>query len=205
MKRSTFAIALVLGAALLALPALAFAAASAEQPAAPAAKKDVVLKMWGGVPPEAGPQKAVEAFNKQYADKGITIEYERFVNDDQGNLKLETYLLSGSDIDVYISYTRTALLKRAQGNMAMDLTQLIKKIKSISTQNLAKRQPSWLLTANITPYLPSQRIIMACSSIRICSMMQEFLYLHHGHLMNSGKSQRNSPKAKDRPRCSDSI
>ena len=129
MKRSTLAVALLLGAVLLAMPALLFAAASAEQPAAPAVKKAVVLKMWGGVPPEAGPQKAVEAFNKQYADKGITIEYERFVNDDQGNLKLETYLLSGSDIDVYISYTRTALLKRAQGNMAMDLTELIKKDK----------------------------------------------------------------------------
>ena len=37
----------------------------------------VTLRMWGGVPPESGPQQACDDFNAQYADKGIQIEYER--------------------------------------------------------------------------------------------------------------------------------
>lgn len=93
----------------------------------PAAKKTVTLKMWGGVPPESGPQAACDNFNKEFADKGIKIEYERFVNDDQGNMKLETNLLAGSDIDIYVSYGLDFLKKRATGNMALDLTQMMKR------------------------------------------------------------------------------
>lgn len=89
----------------------------------------VTLRVWGGVPPEAGPQKSVEDFNEAFKDKGIQAEYERFVNDDTGNLKLETSLLSGSDVDLYITYTPAVLQKRASGSMALDLTELIERDK----------------------------------------------------------------------------
>ena len=49
----------------------------------------VTIRMWGGVPAESGPQAACDAFNEAYKDKGIQVEYERFVNDDTGNVKLE--------------------------------------------------------------------------------------------------------------------
>ena len=55
-------------------------------------KEMVTIRMWGGVPPESGPQKACDDFNALYADKGIQVENERFVNDETGNLKLETNL-----------------------------------------------------------------------------------------------------------------
>ena len=92
-----------------------------------APKRNVTLKMWGGVPPEAGPQAACDNFNNEFADKGIKIEYERFVNDDQGNMKLETNLLAGSDIDIYVTYNLDFLKKRATGNMALGLSELIKR------------------------------------------------------------------------------
>lgn len=85
----------------------------------------VTLRIWGGVPPEAGPQKSIDNFNEAFKDKGIQAEYERFVNDDTGNLKLETSLLSGNDVDVYLTYTPAILQKRASGNMALDLSELI--------------------------------------------------------------------------------
>lgn len=91
------------------------------------ATKSVTLKMWGGVPPESGPQEVCDNFNKEYADKGIQIEYERFVNDADGNLKLETNLLSGGDIDLYMTYSQNNLDKRATGNLALDLTSLINR------------------------------------------------------------------------------
>jgi ABC-type glycerol-3-phosphate transport system substrate-binding protein len=56
------------------------------------------------IPPEAGPERVVNDFNEQFKDKGIQLEYERFVNDDQGNLKLETSLMAGNEVDVYVNY-----------------------------------------------------------------------------------------------------
>ncbi|WMC92364.1 ABC transporter substrate-binding protein [Kineothrix sp. MB12-C1] len=87
----------------------------------------VTLRLWGGVPPEAGPQASCDLFNEQYKDKGIQVEYERFVNDDTGNMKLETNLLSGTGVDLYMSYTPDHLAKRASGDMALDLTELMEK------------------------------------------------------------------------------
>lgn len=93
-----------------------------------ASEEDVVtIRFWGGVPPEAGPQASVDLFNELYKDQGIQVEYERFVNDDTGNLKLETNLLSGDGVDVYMTYTSDVLTKRAEGNMALDLTELIER------------------------------------------------------------------------------
>lgn len=84
----------------------------------------IVLKMWGGVPAENGPQAACDAYNELHKDEGIQIEYERFVNDDTGNVKLETNIMGGSEIDLYMSYSMTQMNKRAEGNMALDLTDL---------------------------------------------------------------------------------
>ncbi|MDD4573834.1 MAG: extracellular solute-binding protein, partial [Sphaerochaeta sp.] len=86
------------------------------------------LRLWMGIPAENGPQDVVDAFNREYKDKGIQVEYERFVNNDQGNLKLETNLLAGSGIDVYASYGGlTRVAKRAESNMAMDLTPFLQR------------------------------------------------------------------------------
>lgn len=87
----------------------------------------VTIRLWGAVPEEAGPQASCELFNEQYKDKGIQVEYERFVNDDTGNLKLETNLLSGTGIDLYMSYGLDTLTKRVEGGMALDLTELMEK------------------------------------------------------------------------------
>ena len=67
-------------------------------------KETITLKMWGGVQGEYGYDQMVENFNKEFKDKGIQIEYTRYVNDDDGNLQLETYLMGGNDIDIYMGY-----------------------------------------------------------------------------------------------------
>lgn len=86
------------------------------------AKEPVLLRLWGGVPAEYGPQQTVDEFNKQFKDKGIQAEYVRFVNDDTGNMKLETTLLGGGDIDLFITYTSANLVKRGTGKMALELS-----------------------------------------------------------------------------------
>ena len=110
----------------------------------------VTLRFWGGVPPEAGPQASVDLFNEQYADKGIRVEYERFVNDDTGNLKLETNLLSGDGVDLYMTYTTDILAKRAEGNMALDLSELIERDGFDLTQYGGSLMESYYINGN--PY-----------------------------------------------------
>lgn len=118
---------IVAAAVLAAVAALSFAEGSKDAPAA--SKGPVKLVMWGGVPPEAGPQQVCDDFNAEFGPKGITVEYERFVNDDAGNMKLETNLLAGGDIDLYLTYTPDFIKKRAQGNMALDLSALLARDK----------------------------------------------------------------------------
>ncbi|NOU67217.1 extracellular solute-binding protein [Paenibacillus sp. LMG 31461] len=104
-------------------PAATVAATAAPTPES---QKPVTLKFWGGVPPESGPQDAVDAWNK--ANPTIKVEYTRYVNDDPGNLKLETALLSNTDApDIYMNYGDAYMTKRQAAGMAEPLDDLIAK------------------------------------------------------------------------------
>ena len=83
-------------------------------------KSVIKLVMWGGVPPESGPQEVVDNWNAANSD--IQVEYVRYVNDDDGNLKLDTALLTGQSIDLYVSYTMSNIQKRVNAGVALDLT-----------------------------------------------------------------------------------
>jgi multiple sugar transport system substrate-binding protein len=90
-------------------------------------QKPVSLKFWGGVPPENGPQTVVDNWNK--ANPGINVEYIRYVNDDPGNLKLETAMLSTKDApDIFMTYGDEYMSKRVDAGMALPLDDLIKQI-----------------------------------------------------------------------------
>lgn len=102
------------------------AAQGSQEGSASTAKKPVVLRLWGGVPGEYGPQQTVDKFNEEFKDQGIQAEYVRFVNDDTGNMKLETTLLGGGDVDLFITYTSANLIKRGTGGMALELSDRLK-------------------------------------------------------------------------------
>lgn len=107
---------------LLAGGALAGCAKKDEGSAAGSDKKNVVhLKFWGGVPVEAGPQEVVDQWNKENPD--IQVEYVRFVNDDVGNVKLDTALMTGQDVDLYATYNFARFQGRAKSGLALDLGQ----------------------------------------------------------------------------------
>jgi ABC-type sugar transport system, periplasmic component len=80
----------------------------------------VKLTFWGAVPAEAGPQEVIDTWNKENPD--IQVEYIRYVNDDPGNLKLDTALMTGQDADLYINYTLNRLQKRVDAGVALDLS-----------------------------------------------------------------------------------
>jgi len=85
-----------------------------------AAATKTKLTLWGAVPAEAGPQAVIDAWNAENPD--VQVEYLRYVNDDPGNLKLDTALMTGQDADLYINYTLTRLQKRVDAGVALDLS-----------------------------------------------------------------------------------
>ncbi len=79
-----------------------------------------VLQVWGGVPAASGPAEVIQGFERE--NPGSKVSYTRFVNDDWGNLKLDTALQGGVEIDVYFSYPLASLALRTDSGLAADLT-----------------------------------------------------------------------------------
>lgn len=90
------------------------------EPGKAASADPIKLTLWGAVPAENGPQEVVDNWNKENSD--IQLEYVRFVNDDAGNLKLDTALISSQPVDMYISYDISLYEKRIKAGNALDLS-----------------------------------------------------------------------------------
>lgn len=88
-------------------------------------QKKVNISFWGGIPAESGPQNAIDAWNKQ--NPNIKVEYVRYVNDESGNTKLDTALLSGMNCDVFTSHGSDRAVGRITAGMAHPLTDYLKK------------------------------------------------------------------------------
>lgn len=88
------------------------------------AEEDVItLRLWGGVQPEYGYATLVENFNEEFKDQGIQLEYVRYVNDEDGNLQLDTYLMAGGEIDIFMGYGGTGrLFPRIESGVVLDMT-----------------------------------------------------------------------------------
>lgn len=96
---------------------------SAESKEKSSSKEPITLKLWAGIQPEYGYDMLVKNFNEEFADKGIQLEYTRYVNDGDGNLQLDTYLLGSDDVDIFIGYGGLSRLeKRAEANLLLDMT-----------------------------------------------------------------------------------
>ncbi|MEV0799911.1 ABC transporter substrate-binding protein [Kribbella sp. NPDC050281] len=85
--------------------------------------RSAVLQVWGGVPAASGPANVVKAFEQRFPQ--YKVNYTRFVNDARGNLKLDTALQGGVDIDVYFTYSPASLALRAGSGLAADLTDRV--------------------------------------------------------------------------------
>lgn len=104
----------------------------------------VTLRFYGGVQPEYGYDQLCETFNEEYKDKGVQVEYVRYVNNTDGNLQLDIYLQGGGEVDVFMGYGgRSALNKRVEAGMVLDMSDylkaydfdLVKELGEINMQN----------------------------------------------------------------------
>jgi multiple sugar transport system substrate-binding protein len=102
--------------------------AASSSGAATPAREPVTLRFWGGVQPEYGYDTLAENFSKEFADKGFIMEYVRYVNDNNGNLQLDTYLAAGGEIDLFMGYGGTGrLIPRTKSGLVVDLTDKLKE------------------------------------------------------------------------------
>jgi len=120
---------------------------------------DVVkLKYWGAIPPENGPQSVVDQWNAENPD--IQIEYTRYVNDDAGNTKLDTALISKNDApDIFVSYGETHLNRRLNAGMAAPLDEYISQ--SGFDVDAVIGQENIIQNDGKTMYLPAIRLLTA--------------------------------------------
>lgn len=65
----------------------------------------------------------IAAFNELYPN--VTVEMTTISNNTEGNLRIDTSLLAGGEIDVLLSYTSTLTRERTDAGFFMDLTDMI--------------------------------------------------------------------------------
>lgn len=131
-------------------------------------KEPVVLKLWGGVPEERGPADVCAKFNEEFKDKGISVQYERFVNDESGNLKLNTALLSGEDVDLFISYSVPDYVKRVESGMAVDLTPYLERDSFSMEENFGSMAEAY--------YADGKPYCMPTYSYKYCFMINKDMF-----------------------------
>lgn len=90
--------------------------------------KTITLRFWGGVQPEYGYDQLAENFNEEYKDRGLQVEYIRFVNDTQGNLQLDTYLMGGGEVDLFMGYGGASRLNaRVESNLVLEISDMLEE------------------------------------------------------------------------------
>ncbi|MGP9683353.1 ABC transporter substrate-binding protein [Brachybacterium sp. AOP3-A1-3] len=103
----------------------AAAGAAAVTGCSSSASKDMdTLQVWGGIPAESGPQAVIDRFQEEHP--GTHVTYTRYVNDDRGNLKVNTALQGGVDIDVFFTYGVPNLTMRTNSGLAADVGDLVR-------------------------------------------------------------------------------
>lgn len=87
--------------------------------------EDEVIKLtfWGGIPEENGPLAAVEKWNKM--NPHIQVEYVRYVNDEEGNLRVNTALQTNQGIDILMSHGVNDYEQRVESGFLLDLSDRI--------------------------------------------------------------------------------
>lgn len=120
------------------------------------------LNIWGGVPAENGPQAMCDAFMKKYPGKTVT--YTRYINDEKGNVKVDTALNGGAGIDVIFTYMPQLLEKRAKAGTLIDLSKYLDKDENLASLRAdAKPTSNYRMDGGVfsVPCTPSTWLVLA--------------------------------------------
>jgi len=102
--------------------------ASAAASATPAPTiKPAKINWWAAWAEDQGPAEIIKKFNQKYPQ--IQVDYVQFANNDEGNVKIDTSLIAGQQIDVFFNYGLTRLEARAKKGVLQDLGEFIARDK----------------------------------------------------------------------------
>lgn len=83
------------------------------------------IVFWGAWAEDAGPADWIAEFNKEFP--GIEVEYVKFTNTDEGNVKMDTSLLAGIDVDVFLNFGTKRLHPRAEKGLVSNINDLLER------------------------------------------------------------------------------
>jgi multiple sugar transport system substrate-binding protein len=89
--------------------------------------KPAKINWWAAWAEDQGPAEMIKKFNQKYPQ--IEVEYVQFTNTDEGNVKIDTGLVAGQQIDVFFNYGLTRFEARAKKGGLQDLSEFIAKDK----------------------------------------------------------------------------
>ncbi|HHW72947.1 MAG TPA: carbohydrate ABC transporter substrate-binding protein [Firmicutes bacterium] len=88
--------------------------------AAVSAEEVIRLQFWSGVPAENGPLEAVEKWNA--LNPHIQVTYNRYVNNDEGNLRVNIAMQTGEAVDILMSHSANDYEQRVRSGLLLDLS-----------------------------------------------------------------------------------
>jgi multiple sugar transport system substrate-binding protein len=103
------------------------AAQEGTKAATPDPAKEAKITWWAAWGEGDGPGEMIKKFNQKYPN--IKVQYVQFQNTAEGNVKLDTALLAGQDVDVFFNYGTKYVDPRAKKNLLLDLNEPIAKNK----------------------------------------------------------------------------
>ena len=112
------------------------------------------LQVWSGLPPESGPQDLIDRFQEAHPD--IPVRYTRYVNDDRGNLKVNTALQGGVDIDVFFTFGVENLAMRGGTDISADLGDRVRATPELA-RFLDPDQPMALIDGDTVTAIATTR------------------------------------------------
>jgi len=87
------------------------------------AADEVTISFWAAWGEDSGPGAWIEKFEKEYPN--INVEYVKFSNSDEGNVKIDAALAIGSEVDLFFNYGVKRIIPR--WNLCQDLTKFIER------------------------------------------------------------------------------
>ncbi|WP_165452327.1 extracellular solute-binding protein [Paenibacillus thalictri] len=97
------------------------------EPSASSQIKPAKITWWAAWAEDQGPAEMIKKFNQKYPQ--IKVEYVQFTNSDEGNVKVDTSLVAGQQIDVFFNYGLPRLEARAKKGVLQDLNEFLTKDK----------------------------------------------------------------------------
>ena len=116
-----------------------------------AAEEVIHLHFWSGVPAENGPLAAVEKWNA--LNPHIQVTYNRYVNNEDGNLRVNIAMQTGEAVDILMSHSANDYEQRVRSGLLLDLSDRLDE--DYLFEKIGSGVQRWKVMVPTMPYPPT--------------------------------------------------